>query len=181
MHVMPNRALDRVLDANYLAGLDSWPIDEVRIRRGEAQVLEDAASFLRRLLQGRLDIIGSEIAARAAGVQADLIGIVEQLPQILSDHGSPYVGGRLMSDDVGEAQVNWALAKADEAFGEADIGDVPELPEAELMAIADRLADLENHVSAERRTLHDVIDRLQAELVRRYRSGEASVESLLRS
>lgn len=176
---MANRALDRVLDPNYLTGLDSWTIEEVRARRSEAQILEDAASFLRRLLQGRLDIIGSELAARAAGVQADLIGIVEQLPRILSDGGQAYVGGRLMTGDLGEAQANWALAKADEAFGEADIADVPELPQAELVQIHDHMHEMEQAISAERRTLHDVIDRLQAELVRRYRSGEASVESLL--
>jgi hypothetical protein len=176
---MANRTLDRVLDQHYLDGLDGWPIAEVRARRSEVQVLEDAASFLRRMLQGRMDIIGSELAARAAGVQADLIAIVEQLPQILSDHGTAYIGGRLMSGDLGEAQALWAINKADEVFGDADIADVPELPEAELMAIADRMADLERAVSQERRTLHDVIDRLQAELVRRYKSGEASVESLL--
>jgi hypothetical protein len=176
---MPNRALDRVLDPSYLQGLDAWTIEEVRARRSEAQILEDAASFLRRLLQARLDIIGSELAGRAAGVPADLIGIVEQLPRILSDSGQPYVGGRLMTGDLGEAQATWAMAKADEAFGEADIGDVPELPQAELVLIHDRLHQLEQAISAERRTLHDVIDRLQAELVRRYRSGEASVESLL--
>lgn len=176
---MPNRALDRVLDPSYLQGLDAWTIEEVRARRSEAQILEDAASFLRRLLQARLDIIGSELAGRAAGVPADLIGIVEQLPRILSDSGQPYVGGRLMTGDLGEAQASWAMSKADEAFGEADIGDVPELPQAELELIHDRLHQLEQAISAERRTLHDVIDRLQAELVRRYRSGEASVESLL--
>ncbi len=176
---MANRALDRVLDPNYLRGLDTWTIEEVRARRSEAQVLEDAASFLRRLLQGRLDIIGSELAARAAGVPADLIDIVEQLPRILSDNGHPYVGGRLMTGDLGEAQANWALTKADEPFGETDIADVPELPQTELEQIRDRLHEMEQAISAERRTLHDVIDQLQAELVRRYRSGEASVESLL--
>ena len=35
-------------------------------------------------------------------------------------------------------------------------------------------------MSRRRRSLHERIDALQAEITRRYRTGEASVESLLR-
>ena len=38
----------------------------------------------------------------------------------------------------------------------------------------------EAELSARRRTLHERIDVLQAEITRRYKTGEASVESLLR-
>jgi hypothetical protein len=44
--------------------------------------------------------------------------------------------------------------------------------------IAD-LESLEHDVSSRRRELFDRIDALQAELTRRYQSGEVSVESLL--
>ena len=41
------------------------------------------------------------------------------------------------------------------------------------------LAVLERTVSDERRRLHDILDLLQAELVHRYKTGQASVEGLL--
>jgi len=40
---------------------------------------------------------------------------------------------------------------------------------------------LEDEVSTHRRTLHGVIDVVQAEVVRRYSSGEATVDGLLSS
>jgi hypothetical protein len=41
------------------------------------------------------------------------------------------------------------------------------------------LSDLEHAVSARRRSLHERIDALQSELTRRYKTGEATVDSLL--
>jgi hypothetical protein len=58
--------------------------------------------------------------------------------------------------------------------------DLPGLSTDALGALGDRLADLEREVSDRRRELFASIDALQAELTRRYRTGEADVESLLR-
>ena len=49
-----------------------------------------------------------------------------------------------------------------------------------LFRLTDALHALERQVSTERRRLHDVIDALQIELIRRYKTGEASVDGLLR-
>ena len=67
-----------------------------------------------------------------------------------------------------------------EACGGFDVENAPELEDSILEVMAENLATLEREVSVERRRLHDVFDRLQAELVRRYRSGVASVDGLLR-
>jgi hypothetical protein len=45
--------------------------------------------------------------------------------------------------------------------------------------VHDRLEALEREISDRRRQFFDRIDTLQAEITRRYRTGEASVESLL--
>ena len=50
---------------------------------------------------------------------------------------------------------------------------------ADLTAFAEELRDFEGKVSALRQAAFDVIDALQAEITRRYRTGEASVETLL--
>ncbi|MFP5375386.1 MAG: hypothetical protein ACLGIO_01215, partial [Acidimicrobiia bacterium] len=54
-----------------------------------------------------------------------------------------------------------------------------EMDEAEVRRLADRLEELERRVSADRRALHQRLDALQAEVVRRYKSGEESPDSLL--
>ena len=61
---MANRHLDRVLRPDYLDGIDEWPIEEIRERRAECQRLEDAVSYLRRLVQTRIDILGMESRSR---------------------------------------------------------------------------------------------------------------------
>ena len=45
--------------------------------------------------------------------------------------------------------------------------------------MADQLAAFEQRVSGHRRDLFERIDALQAEITRRYKTGEASVDSLL--
>ncbi len=49
-----------------------------------------------------------------------------------------------------------------------------------LARAATELADLELEISSLRRSLFDRIDTIQAELTRRYRDGETTVDDLLR-
>jgi len=54
-----------------------------------------------------------------------------------------------------------------------------EMNDDEVRSLVDDLHGYEHDISARRRQLHEQIDKLQAEIIRRYRTGEASVESLL--
>jgi hypothetical protein len=68
-----------------------------------------------------------------------------------------------------------------DAIVDADrLVNLPSLEDEALRAVIDALISLERDVSAKRRALHEVIDRLQEELVRRYKTGEATVDGLLR-
>ena len=60
------------------------------------------------------------------------------------------------------------------------LSSLPDLDDAEVHALRDDLDRFEQEVSARRRDLHQRIDALQAEITRRYRTGEASVETLLK-
>ena len=178
---MANRQLDRVLTPEYLQGLDAWPIDEIRSRRAECQRLEDAASYLRRLVQTRIDIIGLELRSRANGEEADLVSLIERLPSILSEQTDRRGAvGRLVSVDPGDDQEAWAEARVELACGRSDVEVAPELPDDELKTMAANLAGLERTVSEERRRLHVILDVLQNELVHRYKTGQATVEGLLK-
>jgi hypothetical protein len=176
---MANRNLDRVLDPAFTTGITDWSMEQLRASRGDVQTLEDAISMLRRLVQGRLDILGTELQSRS-GHQEDR-SLVESLIDSLADHTRGGTGGRLLLPmEPGEAQSSWAIGRADSAMNGIDIANVEELDDETLHRTADSLHALEREISAERRKLHELLDVLQGEIVRRYRSGEASVEGLLR-
>jgi len=71
-------------------------------------------------------------------------------------------------------------SELDAIAGPGTIGALPDLPEEQLAHLLEELAAYETAISAKRRALFEQIDALQAEITRRYKSGEASVESLLR-
>jgi hypothetical protein len=176
---MPNRNLDRVLAPSYLDGIERWTIAELRSARTEVQLLEDAISMLRRLVQGRLDIIGAELHWRTAGRGERTI--MDSLKASLTDHGSPQsANGRFTAPLApAESQANWALHRADSAMLGHDIAGVPDLDDETLHTLADGLHALERLVSGERRSLHDRLDTIQTRIVALYKSGEATVEGLL--
>jgi hypothetical protein len=59
------RRIDRVLDPGFTEGVDQLGLPELRARREEAEAEEADVSYLRRLLQGRLDILRAvEVLAR---------------------------------------------------------------------------------------------------------------------
>ena len=167
------------LDPAYVAGLESLPMEELRARRAECQELEVGLSYARRLTQGRLDIAGAELRRRTEGGDPiDLHSLVAQLPDILSD--------RIHAPGFGRLPTFMAPGKAADFTGELDavasariLGRLEELGDDEVRRLVDELHELEQSISARRRALHESIDRFQAEITRRYRTGEASVESLL--
>ena len=59
------RRVDRVLGPGFLDDLDSLTLQELRERRHDAEQEDADLSYIRRLLQGRLDIIRAEM--RPAG------------------------------------------------------------------------------------------------------------------
>jgi hypothetical protein len=104
---------------------------------------------------------------------------VDDLPKILGDHVHAPGLGRLPVL-MGPGQLDSELESRLEAvLPEARLGVLPEIPDEELESSAQGLTDLERTISSQRRAVFDVLDRLQEEIVRRYRTGEATVDSLL--
>ena len=62
--------LDRLLAAEYLGDLPARPIEQIRSMRAECQSVEVGLSYLRRLAQGRLDIVAAELGRRRTGERA---------------------------------------------------------------------------------------------------------------
>lgn len=169
------RRLDRVLAPEFVRGLGGLPIAGLRDRRSAAIAEEGDLSYLRRVLHGRIDIIAAELGRRADGDPSPLLG---RLAEILADapptraasarhlpmhHGGP-----------GEYRRDLEAVLAD-----ADCLDLAAGAEAELRDVALRLAGHEREVSELRRRVQQVVDDCAAELTRRYRVGEATVDDLL--
>ena len=178
--------LDVVTDPSFLADLGTREMEELRAIRSRCQSLENSLSYVRRLIQGRVDIVGGELQRRReggdAGNTSELIG---RLPDILSE-GSRTTGGpgsvrpphSLEPDAAVTAQLE---AKLETVIAAEDLGNVAQLGEDALNGGLTKLNELEDEVSDNRRKLHGVIDTVQAEVTRRYTTGEATVDGLLSS
>lgn len=177
---MPKPSLDELLAPSYVEALQDIPLPDVRARRAAATEVETGLSYLRRLIQGRLDIVAAERDRRAAGqAEGDVSDLVERLAGILSDHVRAPGMGRLPST-IGPGEVDESLlAELDRLVPPEDLAHLGNLSDDELEAIVSQVDRLEQDVSRRRKALFDVIDRLQAEIVRRYRTGEANVDNLL--
>jgi hypothetical protein len=77
-----NRRIDRVLAEDYLDGLRELPLVEVRRLRADAEQEEVDLSYLRRMIQGRLDILRAELNRRDS---ASTDTLVQGLAAILAD------------------------------------------------------------------------------------------------
>ena len=173
--------LEQLLDPGYLGDLRARSMEELRAKRTECQSVETGLSLLRRLVQGRLDIVGLELARRAEGGDpADLPSLIARLPEVLSDRtSSPGVGRLPQMMSPGEMP-DGLEAELDGIVSAAQMADLPSLSDDELQAVAEALGGFERRVSEHRRSLFGCIDAIQAEITRRYREGEASVDALLR-
>jgi hypothetical protein len=172
--------LDRILTDDYLVGIEERPVAELRALRAECQTVETQLSYLRRMVQGRHDIVTGEIDRRShGGDRYDVSDLVDRLPEILADRIHAPGPGRLTpSIEPGDSSGRLAdrLTEISERVPIESPGDADDDALAEVAA---DLSSLEHEVSGLRRQLFDRIDTLQAEITRRYRSGEARVDDVL--
>ena len=169
-----------VIDPSYLEGLGEWPIATIRTRRDEANEVETGLSYQRRIVQGRLDIVVAELHRRqTGGGPGDVSELIEELPSILSEHVRAPGLGRLPAL-MGPGQLDPGIeSKLEEILPAGQLGSLSDLDDEELSDRAEKLDVLERSVSTQRKAVFEIVDRLQAEVVRRYLSGEATVDSLL--
>ena len=161
--------LERLLDPRYLDDVGVRGAAELRAMRTEAQHVEAKLSYLRRLVQGRLDIVSAELERRAAGAApGDLSELVDLLPQILADRGRAPGPGRLPTNLVPPDDED-LTAELDRV---ANLGSLPDLSIEQLEDLSERLRALERTVSRQRRAMFEVIDSVQAELATRYEQGD---------
>ena len=171
-----NRRIDRVLAEDYLDGLGQAPLEEVRALRAEAEQEEVDLSYIRRMLQGRIDILRAEVERR--GGQTD-VALLDRLASILADeHRAPARGlGRHSTLEPSRAAEHRRYVE--QLVHDADLSDVPTRSDDQLAEALEALVSEEAKLSGKRREVQAVMDVCSAEITRRYREGEADVANLL--
>jgi uncharacterized protein YlxW (UPF0749 family) len=170
------RRIDRVLDPAFTQGVADRPLAEVRALRDEAAQEETDLSYVRRLLHARIDIVRAEQERRACG---DSTAVVERLATILAANAvGPATGsGRYTTLEPSRAEAHRRHVEA--LVSDVDLSDVGSLPDERLDQALRTYTAEEASVSARRRVVQLVMDRLNAEIGGRYRQGSASVDELL--
>lgn len=162
--------------ANDKSNLDAatLALEDLRALRAQLQNEDDAVSYVRRLAQARLDFVRAEMRNRAEGSDRD---ITDEIPNVIGSHltGGPSRPPRPVDDYSGHPLAVELEVLCDDACST----DLPAMSHEELASYASHLHDFEQLRSNQRRDLFARIDALSAELVRRYRDGDANVEGLL--
>lgn len=164
--------------------LTALSLPELRTLRRDAQREEADLSYVRRLLQGRIDILRAELAGRGTASSSSVVttaatgSVVERLSEILAD-----APARQRSSarhvTLGTPRSEECRRLAAEMLGEVELSDLTARTDVELTAGMGRLVRYEQQVSRRRQRLQRTADGCSAEIARRYREGEAQVDDLL--
>lgn len=150
------------------------PLDELRAMRAQLLAEEDAVSYVRRLVQARLELVDAEIERRRSE-HGDLTPAA--LPSIL---GNRITGGAARPPRPAVDASSHPLAVAfDDLCAQLGAADPSALSDEQLTTVRSELGRFERERSSERQALFARLDALSAELVHRYREGEADIEGLL--
>jgi hypothetical protein len=159
-----------------LSSLDvaTMELGQLRRLRSRLQAEDDAVSYVRRIAQARCDVV----AARFLEISPDP-DITGDLGAILSTHltGGPARPPRPV-EPVDEHPL---LDRLEQICVEHGYSRAEELEADQLHVLVAAITAFEREVSRDRQARYEVLDALSAELVRRYRDGEADVDSLLDS
>ncbi|HSG79318.1 MAG TPA: aerial mycelium formation protein [Acidimicrobiia bacterium] len=173
------RRIDIVQEPSYVEDLASLPIDELRSRRRTCADLDTELSYYRRLLHGRMDLLGFEQRRRSGEEERSLL---EALPEILAQGtgSNPGLPARAIAVEIPDLPEIGRRA-VDRVLGDDFLAHLPTLSDDELEETLAQVAEVEEEISRQRKAVYAVYDLLQAELTRRYREGLADPGELLGS
>jgi hypothetical protein len=163
-----NRRIDQVLGAGFTEGLEGLDTDEVRRRRDLARAELEYLSLLRRLVQGRRDILRAEGERRAGG--GDSGSLVERLSGILSEGTRGSSRGSAPTVTVPEEEIALARRRVERLVSDASLSRLEDLSEDDLRRAVERLNEEERGVSDLRARVIEAHDALQEEMKRRLRA-----------
>ena len=163
-----HRRIDRIREPAFVEGLDALGIDDLRARRDECLSEREYLSLLRRLVQGRAEILQAEIESRRA--EGELTPLIDRLAEILTADEVPTESrGEVVRVGLPEEEMLLARRRVERLVADAGISDPATLDDRALEAAVDVLHQEERVVSDQRRAVLQILDTVQAELKRRYK------------
>lgn len=149
-------------------------VAEIRVQRNALQAEEDAISFVRRLAQGRLDLVQDEERRRATGTETPVGSLADRLADVF---GQQHGGGSARPPRETNIPADHPLVKElDELCEHYEFESLENLDSKSLSELAGALSMFEKSCSQLRHDLFEKIDALTAALVASVRaSGAGSV------
>jgi hypothetical protein len=175
-HAPERRRIDQVLDPAFVEGLVDLDLEDLRRRRDLADEVETELSYYRRLLHGRMDLLAFEQRRRRGEEDRSLM---DALPEILAGRERPGGGpARHLSTDLPPLPLK-GQRLVDRVLGNDLMMRLAELTGEELAQAALELADVESELSTTRSKVQGILDRLQGEVVSRYKNdlGDPALRS----
>ncbi|NUK05177.1 hypothetical protein HRW18_29830 [Streptomyces lunaelactis] len=160
--------------------LPALRLPELRNLRRDSHRDEADLSYVRRLLQGRIDILRAELARRT-DPQKPVVPeppVVDRLSEILADAPSQHRSSARHVTLSTPHSEEYRILAAD-MLAEVALSDLDARTDDELHSAMGRLIRYEQQVSRRRQLLQRTADDCSAEIARRYREGEAQVDDLL--
>ncbi|MFC9704253.1 ABC transporter substrate-binding protein [Streptomyces sp. NPDC056943] len=168
------RTTEPALADRAMPDLGTLRLPELRALRREAQSDEADLSYVRRMLQGRIDILRAELARRTDPEAP----VLDRLSEILADAPSRHrTSARHVTLSTPRGEEYRRLAS--EMLSEVELSDLTARTDEELHTAMGRLAGYEQQISRRRQHLQRTADDCSGEIARRYREGEAQVDDLL--
>ncbi|HWG94360.1 MAG TPA: aerial mycelium formation protein [Mycobacteriales bacterium] len=171
-----NRRIDRVLAEDFLDGLSTASLAQVRGLRAEAEQEETDLSYLRRMVQGRIDIVRADLERRGGAGDGT---VLDRLASILAEERRAPARGLGRHAVLEPSRADEHRRYVERLVADVDLTDVSSRSDDELRRALEALVGEEEKLSAKRREVQRVMDACSAEITRRYRDGEADVSSLL--
>jgi hypothetical protein len=163
-----NRRIDRIRDDSYVLGLEQLSLGDLRARRDECLAEREHLSLLRRLVQGRAEILQAEVEAR--GDTEERAPLVERLAKIFAgDEHAVTSRGEAVRIPVPQEELLLARRRVERLVNDTELSSPGSLDDEALAAAIETLADEEHDVSQARADVLRALDTLQDELKRRYK------------
>ncbi|SCK05337.1 hypothetical protein [Streptomyces sp. WMMB 322] len=154
--------------------LSGMQLPQLRALLRDAKQEEGELSYVRRLLQGRIDILRAELTRRSAPGSP----LLDLLPQILAD-GPSSQRSSARHVTLSTPQSDEYRSLAEEMLAQVELSDLTARTDQELHDAMARLVGYEQQVSQRRQVTQRTADGCSKEIARRYREGEAQVDDLL--
>jgi hypothetical protein len=162
-----------ILEPGFLEELEGLPTAEIRRRRDLAHAEREFQSYLRRIVQVRLDILQAERERRRSGAAPG--HIVDRLTKVLAEGPPRTSRGEALRFSLSAEEMEDADRRVEEILG--SMAEVPaeNISDEQLEETLGVLRAEERSVSSSRLTIFRVHDVLQDELKRRYREDPSIV------